>query len=115
MPVSVQEGPSIHIGYVYRLSLKSASTAFPEASVIKGHFRNTVGSDTLICELSTGAGITRKSDVEIQIEIPPEVTSTLQVGEIIGDFVRTDVTPNEHLQFSVKIPVLLPVTRGLTP
>ena len=46
--------------------------------------------------------------------LAPEATAGLGAGSVVVDIVRTDLVPPRHLSFFLEIPVVLPVTRGLT-
>jgi hypothetical protein len=49
----------------------------------------------------------------VEITIPPAATASLPPGSIVMDVVRTDLEPDRHLNFTLEIPVVRPVTRGL--
>jgi hypothetical protein len=114
MTTSVQEGPAIVIGYAYRLRLEAASALFPDGVLLTAQIRTSVDADSVLAVLSTQAGgLVRVSDTGLDLEIPASVTATLTVGSVVLDAVRTDTDPELHLGFTLEIPVVMPVTRGL--
>jgi hypothetical protein len=110
----LQEGPVILIGYEYRLHLRADTALFPPGSILTGQLRAGLGAPEVLATLSTEAGtLIRLEDSLLEILLPPNVTAGLAVGRVILDLVRTDLTPDRHLGFSLEIPVQLPITRGL--
>jgi len=115
MSVEVAEGPAIVAGYEYRLQVEAASPVFPAGCTLTAHVRSKVSDSTMIATLTTAnGGLTRMSDTIVEIVIPPTATTNLAAGTIVMDVVRTDVHPDLHLNFTLEIPVIRPVTRGLS-
>ena len=114
MSVSVSEGPAIVAGYEYKLRLEADSQVFPEGCSLTAHVRARVSDNTVIATLSTGnGGLIRISDTVVEITISAAATSNLPPGSVVMDMVRTDLEPDRHLNFTLEIPVVRPVTRGL--
>jgi len=112
--VSTQEGPVILIGYEYRLQLQAEADFFPESATFTGQLRSTVTDSTVLATLSTANGsVLRHNERTLEIVVAADVTATLIPGSVVVDFVRTDLTPERPLGFSLEIPVQQPVTRGL--
>ena len=114
MSVSVSDGPAIVAGYEYKLQLEADSPVFPEGCSLTAQVRAKVSDNTVIATLSTGnGGLVRISDTVVEITISAAATSNLPPGSVVMDMVRTDLEPDRHLNFTLEIPVVRPVTRGL--
>ena len=114
MSVSVSDGPAIVAGYEYRLQLEADSAVFPAGCALAAQVRAKVSDSAIIAALTTGnGGLARISDTVIEIVIPPAATASLPPGSVVMDMVRTDLEPDRHLNFTIEIPVVRPVTRGL--
>ena len=114
MSVSVSDGPAIVAGYEYKLQLEADSPVFPEGCSLTAHVRARASDSTVIAMLTTAnGGLLRISDTVVEITIPPAATSSLLPGSVVMDMVRTDLEPDRHLSFTLEIPVVRPVTRGL--
>ena len=115
MTVQISEGPAIVMGYAYRLSLEAEGPLFPAGLELVAQIRASVGADQLLAQLSTeaGGGLTRVSDTRLDIEISAQDPSLCPLGSVVMDFVRRDTEPDLYLGFTLEIPVVRPVTRGL--
>ena len=114
MSVSVSDGPAIVAGYEYKLQLEAGSPVFPQGCTLTAQVRAKVSATTTIATLTTAnGGLARISDTVVEITIPPAATASLTPGSVVMDMVRTDLEPDRHLNFTVEIPVVRPVTRGL--
>jgi hypothetical protein len=114
MSVSVSDGPAIVAGYEYRLQLEADSPVFPAGCSLTAHVRAKVSDSAIIATLTTvNGGLTRISDKVVEITITPSETAGLTAGSVVMDMVRTDIEPDRHLNFTLEIPVIRPVTRGL--
>jgi hypothetical protein len=114
MSVSVSDGPAIVAGYEYKLQLEADSPVFPEGCSLTAHVRARVSDSTVIAMLTTAnGGLLRISDTVVEITIPPAATASLLPGSVVMDMVRTDLELDRHLSFTLEIPVVRPVTRGL--
>jgi len=114
MSVSVSDGPAIVAGYVYKLQLEADSPVFPEGCSLTAQVRARVSDSAVIATLTTAnGGLLRISDTVVEITIPPAATANLPPGSVVMDMVRTDLEPDRHLSFTLEIPVVRPVTRGL--
>ena len=114
MSVTVSDGPAIVAGYEYKLQVEAESPVFPAGCALTAHVRSKVSDSNIIATLtSANGGLTRISDTVIEITIPPGSTANLSAGTIVMDVVRTDLHPDLHLNFTLEIPVIRPVTRGL--
>jgi hypothetical protein len=114
MSVSVSDGPAIVAGYEYRLRLEAESPVFPEGCELVAQVRAKVSDSAIIATLTTGnGGLSRISDTVVEITIPAAATANLPPGSVVMDMVRIDVEPDRHLNFTLEIPVVRPVTRGL--
>jgi len=115
MGVDVADGPAIVAGYAYRLQIEADSPLFPEGAVFTAQVRSKISASAVIATLTTAnGGILRVSDTIVEMVIAPEATADLGAGSVVVDVVRTDLIPPRHLAFFLEIPVVLPVTRGLT-
>jgi hypothetical protein len=114
MSVSISDGPAIVAGYEYRLQLEANSPVFPAGCALTAQVRKKVSDSSIIATLTTGkGGLARISDTVVEITIPPAATANLSPGSVVMDMVRTDLEPDRHLSFTLEIPVVRPVTRGL--
>lgn len=114
MTVDVSDGPAIVAGYEYRLQVEAGSAVFPQGCTLAAQLRAKVSDTTVIATLTTqNGGLVRRSDTVIEIVIAAEASAGLSAGSIVLDMVRTDLVPPKHLQFTLEIPVVRPVTRGL--
>jgi len=114
MSVSISDGPAIVAGYEYRLQLEADSPVFPEGCKLTAHVRSKVSDSTIIASLTTAnCGLARISDTVVEITIPPAATASLPPGSVVMDVVRTDLETDRHLNFTLEIPVVRSVTRGL--
>jgi len=114
MSVTVSDGPAIVAGYEYKLQLEAESPVFPADCALTAHVRSKVSDSTIIATLTTAnGGLARISDTVVEITIGPSATANLSAGTIVMDVVRTDLQPDLHLNFTLEIPVIRPVTRGL--
>ncbi len=114
MSVSVSDGPAIVAGYEYRLQIEADGPIFPLGSALLAQVRAKVSDSSVIATLSTSdGGLMRISDTVVQITIPPSATASLTSASVFMDMVRTDLNPDRHLNFTLEIPVIRPVTRGL--
>ena len=115
MSTTIESGPAILIGYEYKLQIEADNTLFPEGATFAAQIRVRASDSVVLATLTTeNSGIRRISDRLVEIVIPADETSMFKVGTIHIDMVRTDITPDLHLGFSLEITVLMPVTRGLT-
>jgi len=114
MSVSVSDGPAIVAGYEYKLQLEADSPVFPEGCSLTAHVRARVSDSTIVATLTTAnGGLLRIFDAVLEIIIPSAATAGLPPGSVVMDMVRTDLEPDRHLNFTLEIPVVRPVTRGL--
>lgn len=115
MSTCLVEGPAILIGYAYRVQLESEAPLFPKASEITAHVRLKPSDGEVLATLTSADGeLVRESDYLLTLTIPATATAMMPVGSVVLDMVRRDVTPALPLGFALEIPVILPVTRGLT-
>ena len=114
MSTTVQQGEAIVVGYRWALRIAMDVAAFPSGVSLAGHVRRKLGDPAPLTTLSTeAASILRVDDRQIDIVLEGAVTAEWPPGEVVMDFVRTDVDPDRYLGFRLTIPVVLPVTRGL--
>ncbi len=114
MSVSVSDGPAIVAGYEYKLQLEADSPVFPAGCSLTAQVRAKVSDINIIATLTTAnGGLARISDTVVEIIIPSTATAGLPPGSVVMDMVRTDLEPDRHLNFTLEIPVVRPVTRGL--
>ena len=114
MSVTVSDGPAIVAGYEYKLQLEAGSPVFPAGCTLAAQVRAKVSDNNVVATLtSANGGLARISDAVVEITIPPAATANLSPGSVVMDMVRTDLDPDRHLNFTVEIPVVRPVTRGL--
>lgn len=114
MSIVVSEGPAIVAGYEYKLQIEADSPIFPAGCTLAAQVRSKVSDSSVIATLSTAnGGLVRITDTIVEIIIPPTATASLAAGSVFLDMVRTDLSPDRHLNFNLEIPVIRPVTRGL--
>lgn len=114
MSVMVSEGPAIVAGYAYRLQLEADTPVFPSGCSLTAHVRAKVSDSAVVATLTTAnGGLLRIADTVVEIVIPAAATAGLGPGSVVMDMVRTDLEPGLHLNFTLEIPVIRPVTRGL--
>ena len=114
MSVSVSDGPAIVAGYDYKLQLEADSPVFPAGCTLAAQVRAKVSDNNVVATLTTAnGGLARISDTVVEITISAGATANLSPGSVVMDMVRTDLDPDRHLNFTVEIPVVRPVTRGL--
>jgi hypothetical protein len=114
MSVSISDGPAIVAGYEYRLQLEADSPVFPAGCALTAQVRAKVSDSAVIATLTTAnGGLARISDTVVEVTIPPAATANLPPGSVVMDMVRTDLEPDRHLNFTLEVPVIRPVTRGL--
>lgn len=112
MSVSVQDGPAILVGYVYRLQIELDAPLIEEGAAFTAHLRSSVSSAEVLAELtSANGGIARIGDHAIELTIGADLTAQLTPGSAVLDVARTDTPGPQHLGFMLEIPVTLPVTR----
>lgn len=114
MTAKHQNGSSILIGYEWRQAVQvTPADLFPVGGEWKAQVRAIRAASTVLAEMTTdGGGIERVSDGEITMVLTAAQTAAMKAGSVILDVVRTDVTPPEHLGFTLTVPVQLPVTRS---
>lgn len=113
MGSEIVEGAVIYAGYTYRQRIVTEAPLFPEGVALTAQVRRTVSDGAVLATLTTGGSIRRIGDREIEFDIPAAATAGLAGQSVVLDFVRTDLDPPQHLQFTLEIPVHQPVTRGL--
>jgi hypothetical protein len=114
MSVIISDGPAIVAGYEYRLQLEADSPVFPEGCTLAAQIRAKVSDSAVITTLtSANGGLARISDTVVEITIPGAATANIPPGSVVMDMVRTDLEPDRHLNFTLEIPVIRPITRGL--
>ena len=114
MIVTTSEGPAILVGYQYHLRLEAEAPLFPIEALFTGHMRAKPSDAQILAVISSADGsVVRVSDYAIDLTLSPAQTAGLTPGRVMLDLVRIDLDPDLHLGFSLELPVLLPVTRGL--
>lgn len=110
------EGPAILIGYTWRLQIEAEAPVFAEGASYAGHLRLKPSDPTLLADLSSAdGGIQHITATVLELSLTPSQTAVLTPGRVVLDLVRTDLEPDLHLGFLLEIPVMMPVTRGLSP
>lgn len=106
-------GKPIRPGYPWTVRLKFAAAGFvPVGATFRAQIRPRASASEALAELTTdGGGLVRVSDTEIDVTITAAQTAVLPVGSVEMDVVRTDTSPDQHLGFLMRIPVVQPVTR----
>ena len=113
---TLSEGPAILIGYAWRLQIEAEAPVFADGASYTGHIRLKPSDPTLLAELSSAdGGIQHITATVLELSLTPSQTAVLTPGRVVLDLVRTDLNPDLHLGFLLEIPVMLPVTRGLSP
>ena len=113
---TLSEGPAILIGYAWRLQIEAEAPVFAEGASYTGHLRLKPSDPTLVAELSSAdGGIEHITATVLELSLTSFQTAALTPGRVVLDLVRTDLKPDLHLGFLLEIPVMLPVTRGLSP
>ncbi|PVZ48008.1 hypothetical protein [Thalassobacter stenotrophicus] len=115
MSVAIVEGPAILIGYAYRLDLETEAPLFAEHAEIIAQVRLKPSAPDVLATLKTDdETLTRRSDCLLSMTIPAQDTANLEPGSVVLDMVHVDLRPSMPLGFLLEIPVMLPVTRGLS-
>lgn len=113
---TLSEGLAILVGYAWRLQIEAEAPVFVDGASYAGHLRLKPSDPTLLAELSSAdGGIEHITDTVLELSLTPAQTAGLTPGRVVLDLVRTDLEPDLHLGFLIEIPVMLPVTRGLSP
>lgn len=113
---TLSEGPAILIGYAWRLQIEAEASVFADGASYTGHLRIKPSDPALLAELSSAnGGIQHVTETVLELSLTPSQTAVLPPGRVVLDLVRTDLEPDLHLGFLLEIPVMLPVTRGLSP
>lgn len=113
---TLSEGPVVLIGYAWRLQIEAEAPVFADGATYAGQVRLKPGDASILAALSSATGgILHITDKVLELSLTPEQTAALSPGRIVLDLVRTDLEPDLHLGFLLDIPVMLPVTRGLSP
>ena len=114
--MAATKGQPIIAGYVWEqvVSVQTPSIIFPSGATFTAQVRATVDADTILATLTVGSGITRLSDQAIQLTIAGTTSENWTASSVVLDLVRTDTTPDRHMGWRLKIPVVQPVTRGLS-
>ena len=113
---TLSEGPAILVGYAWRLQIEAEAPVFVEGASYAGHLRLKPSDPAVLAELSSAdGGIQRITATVLELSLTPSQTAVLSPGRVVLDLVRTDLEPDLHLGFLLEIPVMLPVTRGLSP
>lgn len=114
MSVTVSDGPAVIVGYEYKLQVETDLAVFPVGAAFTAHVRAKVSDTAILATLTTAnGGLVRVADNLVEVVIPASQTTNFKPGTVHMDIVRTDLTPDHHLGFTMEIPVVLPVTRGL--
>ncbi len=114
MIVTTTEGPAILVGYQYHLHLEAEAPLFPQGSLFIGHMRAKPSDTQILAVISSSDGsVVRVSDYVVDLTLSPAQTAGLAPGRVVLDLVRIDLDPDLHLGFSLELPVLLSITRGL--
>ena len=112
---TLSEGPAILIGYAWRLQIEAEAPVFADGASYGGHLRLKPSDPTVLAMLSSAdGGIEHITDRVLELSLTPSQTAGLSPGRVVLDLVRTDLEPDVHLGFLLEIPVMLPVTRGLS-
>lgn len=107
-------GRPIMIGYPWRQRLAWSSTQFPNGCQLSAHIRSARTDAAALATLSTqNGGLVIVSATELDVVVPASASGLFKPGSVVLDFVRTDLSPKEHLFLGMTVPVVLPVTRGL--
>ena len=110
------EGPAILPGYAYQLRLEAESHLFPETASYLSELRTTPSADQVLAVVtSETGGFVRISDREMDLVLSAAQTSTLPLGRVVLDIIRTDLDLLQHLGLFLELPVLQPVTRDILP
>lgn len=112
MAASRHRGQAIKPGYPWRQRITITGpdgapgpAIFPAGCVLRAIVREA-RSEPVLFQLTSGAGITRVSDTEIDLEIAPDQASLLTPGTLASiGFARTDQNPATALGFSLLVPV----------
>lgn len=110
----IYEGPVIKIGLEYSTQIELSEPIFAAGTTFVSDVREKATSPDPLATLSTeNGGLVRISDTVIEIRIPAAATATAKVGSVVLDMIRTDVSPSQHLGFTMEIPVEMSITRGV--
>lgn len=108
------DAPPVKAGYYWSVRLEVAGVTFPSGSAYKADIKKRRSDETAIASLTTAnGGLVRVSDTELDIVLAGTVTAGWEAGEVIGDIVRTDTNPDQHLSIEFALPVTVPLTRAV--
>jgi len=116
MADTVFDYPDIRPGFPFDLVLQFDTVAdlFPLGSAVRADFRPLDGAgrpvgDVLVAA-STGAGFTRVDSQTLQIALTPAQTRNLRPGRVGCDLIRTDTSPDQHMNIEITLNVRSPLS-----
>jgi hypothetical protein len=111
-------GAPIQRGFVWRQGVVADGAPdyvpFPTGATYRGEVRAKLTDQAAIAQFNTaGGGITRLSDTELRLQLTPAQTAAIPAGVAFVwlGLVRTDVSPEEPLDFMLQVDVWTPPTR----
>ncbi len=116
MSTTTQPGAPIVAGYPWSLNVHAVATPalFPSGGAFTAHVRDSVSAGAIRATLTTAnGGIVRVDDDTVTLNITATESAAWKMASVVLDLVRTDVAPDQYLGFTLTIPVVRPVTRGL--
>lgn len=111
-------GSPIQRGFIWRQGLVMDAEAgfvpFPAGATYRGEVRAKLTDATALAQFNTGdGGVLRVSDTELRLQLSPAQTAAIPAGVpmVWLGLVRTDVVPEEPLDFMLQVDVWTPPTR----
>jgi hypothetical protein len=99
-------------GYTWAetFTLAPDATYFPDGVALRAQVREKVDGAVLATLTTADGTLERLSNASVRVTIPAGVSRDWTIKAIVFDLARTDVTPDTHLGFLVKVAVRRPVT-----
>jgi hypothetical protein len=114
-------GTPIQRGFVWRQGLvmddAPGFVPFPAGATYRGEVRAKLTDAIALAQFSTAdGGVVRVSDTELRLQLTPAQTAAIPAGVsfVWLGLVRTDVSPEEPLDFMLQVDVWTPPTRPST-
>lgn len=110
------QGKIIQAGYdwMIQISFTNAGKTFPNTATFTSQVRRDPAVEDILATMTTAnGGIIWIDESTLALKLVGTATVGWPKRNAYIDVVRTDVTPHEHLGFTLVVPVIIPVTRGL--
>lgn len=106
------KGAPIEIGFEWRQRLRFTVPMFPIGCRLVAHVRATPRDPAPLAVLTTeNGGLVIVDTFVVELAIAPEVSAALPPGTIVTSIVRIDIEPHAPLGITLRVPVVVPITR----